>query len=163
MQIREARKEDIPKLLSLIGDVFTEYNMLYNSFDELPDFFDFDQVYVGRDNELYVLTEGNQICACGGFKFDEELSPYLSRIYVDIHHRRKGYGVALVSFLVDRIKNLGFPEVYLWTDTRFEKAHNLYEKLGFSATGKERPLHDVNISYEFEYIKELLDEAQLND
>ncbi len=155
-QIRIARKEDIPLLLALIGEVFQEYDFIYNAFDELPDFFDFDKVYAFTDSHLYVVEDSGKVVACGGYMYDEEKSPVLKRIYVDINQRRKGYGELLVRFLCDEIKELGFPEVSLWTDTRFTKAHRLYEKLGFKVTERKRPLNDVNVSYEIEYLKSFL-------
>lgn len=38
----------------------------------------------------------------------------------------------------------------LWSDTRFEDAHRLYERLGFQRGG-ERELDDVNETTEYRY------------
>lgn len=155
-ELRPAQKEDIPSLLAIIGEVFQEYNFVYNAFDELPDFFDFEQIYLHTDNQLFVITEAERVVACGGLKFDEEKSPNLTRIYVSVHARKRGYGIWMVTHICNLIRDMGFPEANLWTDTRFTKAHALYEKLGFKKTGNRRPLHDVNHSFEIEYRKSFL-------
>jgi hypothetical protein len=42
----------------------------------------------------------------------------------------------------------------LWSDTRFDRAHVLYERMGFRRTG-ERALHDINHSREYCYERPL--------
>jgi hypothetical protein len=39
----------------------------------------------------------------------------------------------------------------LWSDTRFDLAHRLYERLGFHRTGERELPGDVNDTREFRY------------
>ncbi|MBA2735290.1 MAG: hypothetical protein H0U50_00740 [Pyrinomonadaceae bacterium] len=45
-------------------------------------------------------------------------------------------------------------EIVLWADTRFIKAHRLYERLGFEKSGECR-LNDLNNSREFGFRKKI--------
>ena len=46
--------------------------------------------------------------------------------------------------------------IELWSDTRFEDAHRLYERLGYVKSGN-RKLDDVNDTVEFRYERDLSD------
>ena len=43
----------------------------------------------------------------------------------------------------------------LWTDTRFEDAHRLYDRLGFIRAGHTRALNDGSNTIEYHYAKDL--------
>ena len=48
----------------------------------------------------------------------------------------------------------GIRHLLLWSDTRFDRAHVLYRRLGFQHTG-ERALNDVNHTREYRYERAL--------
>ena len=52
-----------------------------------------------------------------------------------------GVGRALVDAVVDWCRAAGVARLTLWSDTRFDRAHRLYEGMGFKKTG-ERELPD---------------------
>ena len=49
----------------------------------------------------------------------------------------------------------GAREIVLWSDTRFERGHRFYEKLGFVREPVERYLADASESWEFFFRKSL--------
>ena len=65
---------------------------------------------------------------------------YAGRDWVDACSRRVWIGLA----------SRGRGRVELWSDTRFEDAHRLYERLGYVKTDT-RELDDVNDTVEFKY------------
>ena len=149
--IRSARKGDIDRLIDIIRETIISYGYIFELEFELPDFLDFEGFYGKGRGELYVIEEGGKVAGCGALKLNGEV-PYLSRIYVDERYRGRGYGKAIVQFLMQRNQDLGNHELELWSDTAFRTAHKLYERLGFVFTGRVRPLGDINNCYEYHYI-----------
>lgn len=149
-EIITAKKSDLSAILNIIKNVFEEYGMIYDPDNDFPDLMAFEKHYPFDQQELYVIKSAQVIAGCGGYKFDSNRLPYLTRIYIDPKLQGQKLGEKLVRFLVEQaISESDF--VYLWTDTRFKKAHNLYSKLGFTTEWRTRPLGDINESYEFYY------------
>jgi len=59
---------------------------------------------------------------------------YLSRMIVKSEYRNKGIGNAIINFLIDYAKNLGYEEMSLGVDISNIGARWLYEKNGFVNT-----------------------------
>src|SRR5690606_7028351 len=136
--IRRAESRDIPVLIDIIRRTIESYGYIFELEFELADFLDFDAFYSDSKAEWYVIEQDGVVAGCGALKLNGEI-PYLSRIYVDEAYRGKGYGKAIVLFLMRRNVDLGHTHLALWTDTRFRTAHALYEKLGYTFTGRVRP------------------------
>ena len=149
--LRPGSISDIPRLTAIIQETIESYGYIFELEFELPDFLDYEGFYGGRKGELYVIEEGGVVVGCGALKLNAKI-PYLSRIYVDVRHRGKGYGKAMVLHLMSRSRDLGYSGLELWSDTLFRTAHKLYERLGFRFTGRVRPLGDVNNCYEYHYV-----------
>ena len=149
-RIIPAHSGDVDDILDIIRDVFESYGMIYDPKNDFPDLVRYDEHYPPDQTELFVIKKDDCITGCGGVRVDEHDVPYLTRIYISPKHQGQKLGETLVRFLIAEAfeKN---DRVYLWTDTRFEKAHHLYDKLGFVSDGRKRPLHDINISYEWYY------------
>ena len=148
--IRPAAKEDLPVLLDIIREIFHSYDMAFDPENDFPDLMAFDHHYPEGQRELYVMEYGSEVIGCGGLQTDREGIPYLYRVYIASSLQGFGYGKQLVRFLIEEAFRY-HSYVYLWSDTRFTKAHKLYTELGFTHDGSTRPLHDVNKSYEWCY------------
>jgi putative acetyltransferase len=63
--------------------------------------------------------------------------------------------MGLGGLLCDRVEGtaraLGRRFVELWSDTRFTKAHALYERRGYKRGAETRDLHDKSASVEYYY------------
>jgi len=79
----------------------------------------------------------------------------LQKLYVARSARRKGLGSRLVDLVETDSIERGETAIELWSDTRFEPAHRLYERLGYVRNGATRELHDLSNSVEYRYLKEL--------
>ncbi len=58
-----------------------------------------------------------------------QLTPFLASVYVAPAHRRRGIASALVRHMVDEVRQLGVPRLYLITPDQ----QPLYARLGWSA------------------------------
>lgn len=152
IDITPARVEDAPAMLDIIREVFEAYDMIYDPENDYPDLVDFERSYPPDQQELFVIKFGGELVGFGAVKEDAQGVPYLSRIYIAPEHQGLGLGERLVRFLTDKALSQ-YDRVYLWTDTRFTKAHNLYKKLGFEPDGRCEPLGDINESFEYYYEK----------
>ncbi|MCH8495170.1 MAG: GNAT family N-acetyltransferase [Balneolales bacterium] len=163
-ELRLASQDDIPALTRIIEDVFIEYGWIFVAKDELPDFLDFDVYFESNTMQpgkprLFKVertTDGgkSRICGCIALKFNIE-GAYLSRVYLQENVRGKGVGQWIVEEVMGISRVEGGTEMHLWTDTRFEAAHRLYEKLGFAKTNEIRSLHDINNSFEWKMVTKL--------
>lgn len=153
-RILPAHPNDIPDLIRIIADVFDEYGWIFRAEDELPDFLDYDAWYVGTPHRLFTLWKDERRIGCIAVKVGSE-GAYLSRVYVSRTERGQGFGRMIVEFAVDEARKQGHSHIHLWTDTRFETAHKLYEATGFHRQDVIRALHDTNISFEFRYDREI--------
>jgi ribosomal protein S18 acetylase RimI-like enzyme len=55
-------------------------------------------------------------------------------LLVDPDHRRQGVGAALMSAMLDALKELGAPRVLLFTAEKNEVAQEMFERTGFRRT-----------------------------
>ena len=83
-----------------------------------------------------------------------ESSAELHRLYLDADLRGRGLGRALVEAVITWCRAEGIAQLLLWSDTCFDRAHVLYERLGFRRTG-ERALDDINHTREYRYERAL--------
>jgi GNAT superfamily N-acetyltransferase len=81
----------------------------------------------------------------------EPRSAELHRLYVHPGLRRRGLGLLLTTRVMDWCRAAGIPHLLLWSDTRFDRAHALYTRLGFARTGEREVPGDVNGTREFRF------------
>jgi GNAT superfamily N-acetyltransferase len=75
----------------------------------------------------------------------------LHRLYLDATFRGRGVGRALVDTVLAWCREAGIGHLILWSDTRFDRAHRLYEGMGFTKTGERKLPDDPNDTREFAY------------
>ncbi|MEX0778500.1 MAG: GNAT family N-acetyltransferase [Balneolales bacterium] len=160
MNIREAKKEDIPKLITIISDVFKEYSLIFDEQVELPDFVNFEEHYGNYEHTLFVMEHNNKYAGCGALTLGEN-GGEVKRVYVQKSFRGQGLGKKLVQHLINVANQQEAPHLHLWTDTRFTIAHHLYLSLGFTRTESQRPLNDINESFEIYFEMNLSNDEQI--
>ena len=57
--------------------------------------------------------------------------------------------------MVAHARAQGCTAVELWSDTRFDLGHKVYEALGYRRTGESRELHDISMTTEWKFSKSL--------
>ena len=104
---------------------------------------------------LQVLEAEGRVVGCIGWGRSRPRVIELKKLYVDRGLRGEGWGRRLVEWVEVQARAQGAKVVELWTDTKFETAHAVYQRLGYRPTGKKRALHDISETWEYHYQKEV--------
>jgi GNAT superfamily N-acetyltransferase len=149
LTIRPAVSNDAPGVVDLIGRVYSEYGFVYVPEVEVPDLFRFDHHYTAPHGAFFVAREGDIVVGSVGVERVDDHSAELHRLYLDARLRGRGTGRALVEATLAWCREQGIPRMILWSDTRFDQAHRLYERMGFRRTGERVLPDDLNQTREY--------------
>ncbi|MGH7321480.1 MAG: GNAT family N-acetyltransferase [Candidatus Rokuibacteriota bacterium] len=148
--LEPATPADAPAVIQLIGRVFAEYGFVFDPAVELPDLLRFERHYAAPRGAFFVVRVAGGLAGSVGVERLADGTAELHRLYLDATLRGRGLGRALVEAVLAWCRAEGIGHLILWSDTRFDRAHALYERMGFRRTG-ERALADANESREFRY------------
>jgi GNAT superfamily N-acetyltransferase/uncharacterized membrane protein len=147
--VSTASSADALGVVELIGRVYREYDFVYVPEVEVPDLFRFDQHYVPPRGAFFVVRERGVVVGSAGVERLPDGSAELHRLYLDGHLRGRGTGRALVEAVLDWCRDQKIQRLILWSDTRFDQAHRLYERMGFQRTGERVLPDDLNQTREY--------------
>ena len=146
-----------PEVIELIHRVFDEYGFIWDPEDEFWDLLAEEPAFPYRSpiGAMWVIRDRDGVVV-GSIAAQRIDGPTveLHRLYLDAHLRGQGLGRQLVETAVEWARNHGAWRIELWSDTRFEDAHRLYERLGY-VKSDTRSLDDVNQTTEYKYEREL--------
>jgi len=148
VKIRPVTKQDVLQIIKLIGDVWAEYDCILDAETEEHALLAPDDYFHKRSGEFWVVEESDEIIATVAVMLNDEKTAELKYLYVNPKNRKQGLGKDLTAHAINFARAKGAGEMILWSDTRFTKAHRLYEKIGFEKTGT-RELDDMNNSIEY--------------
>ena len=149
LSVRPAGRADAPGVVELIGRVYVEYGFVYVPEVEVPDLFRFDQHYAAPRGAFFVVREANVVVGSVGVERVDESAAELHRLYLDAQLRGRGTGKALVEAVLEWCRAQKISRLILWSDTRFDQAHRLYERMGFRQTGERTLPDDLNQTREY--------------
>jgi GNAT superfamily N-acetyltransferase len=149
--IERARAADAPAVIALIARVFGEYAFSWDPATEVPDLFELDRRYGGEVGAFWVARLDGQVVGSVGVERLPDGRAELHRLYLDATLRGRGVGRALVEAVLGWCRAAGIARLTLWSDTRFDRAHRLYEAMGFTKTGERDLPDDPNDTREFGY------------
>jgi putative acetyltransferase len=155
--IRPVRDDDAQDLIGLITLCFAEYpGCFFDPHGDMPDIVQPAQSRLAREGQFLVVEDARgRIAACIGVDFPENGTAELHRLYVRPDTRGRGVAKLLTLRVEDFARERGASRVILWSDTRFIKAHALYEGLGYTRGLITRSLGDISFSREFFFEKAL--------
>ena len=145
--LRTTVPEDIPGILQLVGEVYSEYDCVLDAEGEERHLLEPGPYFRGHGGEFWVVEEDGRVRATVAVMLHEDAGE-LKTLYVHPSLRRQGWGRRLTMLAIDYARAAGKGRMILWSDTRFADAHRLYRKLGFREMGV-RDLHDSNNSVEY--------------
>ena len=149
--IEAAHAGDAPAVIELIGRVFAEYGFSWDPALEVPDLFDLERRYGGATGAFWVARMDGRVVGSVGVERLPDGGAELHRLYLDATLRGRGVGRALVEAVLGWCRGAGIRRLVLWSDTRFDRAHRLYERMGFTQTGERELPDDPNDTREFGY------------
>ncbi|MBV9078830.1 MAG: GNAT family N-acetyltransferase [Methylobacteriaceae bacterium] len=155
--VRPAEDRDAQDLLGLVALCFAEYpGCFVDPHDDVPDLVRPGTATATRGGRFWVVEdESGRVCASAALDWPEPGACEIHRVYVRPDRRRRGLARELVALAEQEGRAEGAARALLWSDTRFEDAHRLYEALGYARTGATRELGDVSGSREFGFVKDI--------
>lgn len=154
--IRPVENGDSEQLIELVGKCFAEYPGCVLDVDrEEPELRapadHFEWMVVAVQDDRVVGMIGSKL----GRSADGEPAIELKKLYIDPEARGSGLARVLVDRVEQRGRDEGVAVVDLWSDTRFDKAHAVYEHFGYRRQPRVRDLHDLSNTREFYFKKRL--------
>lgn len=149
--IRPGHDEDAPRFIALIERCWADYPDCVLDVDaEAPELRALASYYAGRGGALWLAGEGEgMIATVPGAEGAWEIC----RVYVHPSRHGAGLGARLLETAEGHAIGAGARSLFLWTDTRFERAHRFYEKYGYVRDPETRALHDIAATIEARFSK----------
>jgi GNAT superfamily N-acetyltransferase len=147
--VTAATRADAAGVIALIGRVFAEYGFVYDPTAEVQDLLRFAHHYEPPRGAFFVVRNAGLIVGSVGVERLDADTAELHRLYLDTELRGRRIGRALVEMVLDWCRAQGSSRVILWSDTRFDRAHRLYTRMGFLQTGARDLPDDVNGTREY--------------
>ncbi len=154
MILRAGRDDDAAGFIALIGVCWAEYPGCVMDVDgEVPELRALASYYVNQGGALWVHEAEGAVAGMVGTKPLGGGTWEICKMYVAASLRGGGVAQALIAAAEGFARAHGATEMRLWSDTRFDRAHRFYEKLGYRRDGPVRALHDLSQTLEYEYAK----------
>ena len=87
-----------------------------------------------RDKRCYIIRDGQKPVGIMRYNLFWDNIPFLTLIYFEEPHRRKGFGTEAMACWESEMRSLGHPMVMTSTQAD-EGAQHFYRKLGYGDTG----------------------------
>ena len=110
--------------------------------------------YAGRGGCFFVLLDGERVVGTVGATPKDSTTCELKRLYVRPGYRGGRLGRRLIERILAWAGAAGYRSVVLWSDVRFDTAHEVYRRLGFCQVG-ERTVEDIDQSREYGFVLDL--------
>ena len=155
--IRPGRDSDSWDLIGLIAECWADYpGCVMDVNGEMPEMLAPATHYDGLGGRLWVAARmGRTVGSVALAPSPDAATVALQKLYVAHSARGKGLGSTLVDLVEDEARRRGAAAVEIWTDTRFETAHRLYQRVGYERDEATRELHDLSGSVEYRYWKDI--------
>ncbi len=152
VSLRPATDTDSPRIAEIVEACYALYPGCIFSLDgEMPELRHVASHYRDLGGEIWVAEDEGHILGCAAWRPLSDGALELQRLYVDPAAQGRGLGRRLTEHAIAAAGKNGAIAIELWTDTRFDAAHRLYERLGFRRGPMTRSLGDRSRSVEFFY------------
>ncbi|MDA1257615.1 MAG: GNAT family N-acetyltransferase [Chloroflexi bacterium] len=136
-----------PGIVEVIKAVYDEFRLTWDPDAYHRDLYTIVETYVDTGGFFTVLVvRGGVIGTVAGLDMGEAAE--IERLYLATDYRGRGYGRLMTEHFLDWARWTGHEKVIAWSDKRFDIAHRMYERMGFSLVG-DRVLDDPDESPEW--------------
>ncbi|MFA5143121.1 MAG: GNAT family N-acetyltransferase [Candidatus Omnitrophota bacterium] len=134
--LRVFRASDAESVKNLILDILSkEYPFDRSAYSD-SDLHKIGETYGGKREAFLVAEESGQIVGTVGVKEESQTEALLRRLFVDLRHRKKGYGANLLDKAIEFCRGKGYKKIYFKCTDRMHDAMRLCVKKGFKETDK---------------------------
>lgn len=134
--IRRFKSEDASEVKELIlGILSKEYPFDRSAYSD-SDLDKIAETYGGKRESFFVIAEDGDVAGTVGIKEESADEALLRRLFVDLKHRKRGYGSRLLDEVVGFCKENGYKRIYFRCTDRMSDAMRLCIKKGFKETEK---------------------------
>lgn len=156
-RIRPVADGDSPSILAILEAVFAEYPNCFLELSEVPELVRPATSFRDMDGRFWVAEDDDGIGGFVAMTPDHDAPGFveLKKLYTSRRARGVGLGRVLVELVEAEARRREARAIHLWSDTRFETAHRVYEHLGYVRLPGTRELHDVSATVEYHYEKRL--------
>jgi putative acetyltransferase len=144
----------VPAVLALIGAVFAEYDLTFDPAGYDNDLLHVPEKYFDAGGEFWVLEDEGAVVGTVAVVPLSKDEIEVKRVYLAAHLRGQGWGQRLVGHVLDWAIARGHRRATLWSDTKFDRAHVMYQRLGFVQFGI-RDCDDIDQSREYGFARDL--------
>jgi putative acetyltransferase len=154
--LRPVRDSDGLAVAHLIESCFSEYPGCLFSWDEFPELRAPASWAAARGTTMWVIDgKDGTITGCICATPTGESAVELHKFYLASQLRGSGLANLLLAKVFELAGERRAQSVFLWTDTRFARAHRFYEKHGFMRQSETRLLGDISNTEEYLYLRDL--------
>jgi len=151
-----ATAADAPAVIALIARIWEEYEFIWDPPTEVPDLFRFDEHYAPPSGAFWIVRDdAGRVVGSIGVERLPAATAEIHRLYLDRHLRGRGIGRALLETALDWCRANAITRLVLWSDTRFEHSHRLYERMDFERLGERTVPDDINASREYRFERDV--------
>ncbi|MDD5436962.1 MAG: GNAT family N-acetyltransferase [Candidatus Omnitrophica bacterium] len=134
--LRTFQEKDAEGVRNLILSILSkEYPFDRSAYSD-SDLYKIGETYGGKRESFFVVETGDQIVGTVGIKEDSQAEAILRRLFVDLRHRKKGYGSGLLDQAIDFCRRHGYKKIYFRCTDRMHDAMRLCVKKGFKEAEK---------------------------
>jgi GNAT superfamily N-acetyltransferase len=140
MALREARREDVRRIVEMLADDDVSQGREDLSGDMAAYHAAFDAIAADPGNTLYVWDEDGAVTGClqltvlPGLSYRGSLIAQVEGVRVDRSLRGRGIGERMMAAAVEKARARGCKHLQLLTDKRRVDARRFYARLGFAAS-----------------------------
>ena len=157
-RIEPGRDADAEAILALLAEVFLEYDCVLDPVLDTIENVQPETRYSARGGAFFVARDAdNRLIGTVAIHPSQPNTGQLRTMYLHRAWRGTGIAQALMERVLAWCVERGWTQMELWSDTRFDRGHAFYRKLGFVQTGHERALDDVNNTREYHFEAALAD------
>lgn len=129
--LRRFDKKDAKGVKELILSILSnEYPFDKSAYSD-SDLEKIDEVYGGPSDAFFIVEDKGDIVGTVGIKEETKDEALLRRLFVDLKHRRRGYGSELLTKAIEFAKSKAYKRIYFRSTDRMVDAMKLCLKNGF--------------------------------